>query len=203
MRYEKNSSRILHNENGMALVSALMLGFFGMLLVAALLIMVQSGTWISGSQKRYKMNLDAAHGGMNFFAKEVIDRGLGGTTLSAMGADYGGGLLTQKISNTNFANKLTTTGKTGDGTYPDDTLDAILIFALPSGPNITVDTAIRSTGRGNSGVSSNRLESGGVVDPNLGRSAPQHIPYLYQLEIQAQGAGVGKENARLSAIYAY
>lgn len=193
--------KILNNEKGIALVSALMLGLIGMLMVATLLLMVNAGTWMSGSKKRYQTALSAAHGGMNFFTKEIIQRGLGGTKLSFMGT-YGG-LLKPVISDANLTKKLTTTGRINDGTFPNDLLDATVTLTFPTGPNIAVNSHIISTSRGNSGTSPNMLQGGGVVNPTPGTITPQHIPYLYQTETQGQNATNAIENATLSAIYAY
>jgi len=179
-----------------------MLGLIGMLMVLSLLALIDTGTWISGSKKRYQIALDAAHGGMNFFAKEIIQRGLAGTNLSAM-SNYGDLNLTRIISDADFITKLTTTGQVNDGTYPNSTSDMTVTFPFPSAPSVAVNTTILSTSRGNSGSSSNILQGGGVVNNNSGNLTPQHIPYLYQTQIQGQNATSPRENARLSSIYAY
>jgi hypothetical protein len=196
-----STEKVLNSEKGLALVSALLLGTIGMLMVAALLLMVNTGTWISGSKKRYQMALDAAHGGMNFYSKEIIRRGLNGDSLSTMGT-YGG-ILTPVISNADLTTKLTTTGLITDGTFPNDPVDVIATFALPSGPSIAVNMAILSTSRGNSSTSSNLLQTGGVVNNNSGTITPQHIPYLYEIEAQGQNSANPIENARLSSLYIY
>lgn len=196
------SPAILGNERGVALVMALILGLIGMLMIASLLYMAGTGTWTSGSKKRYQTALEVSHGGMNFFAKEIIQRGVGGTPLSTMGT-YGG-ILTSLIADADFTTKLTTTGDINDGVYPDDNPDATLTlpFTAPT-PNMTVNTAILRTSRGNSGTSSNVLVGGGVVNNSSGTVTPQHIPYLFQTEIQGQSAANSRERARLSGTYAY
>lgn len=201
MRYPSaNTLKMIENEQGIALVSALMMGAIGMLMVVSLLFMVgNTGSWTSGSKIRYQAALAASHGGMNFFTQEIIQRGLGGTSLSAMG-DYGG-LLAPVVSNANLNSKLTTTGRLNDGTYPNAPLDVTMAFAMQTGPAITVNSTILSTSRGNSGTSSNLLLGGGVVNNNSGVITPQHIPYLYQTESRGKAASI--ENATLSAIYAY
>lgn len=188
---------ILGSEKGVALVMALILGLIGMLMIASLLYMAGTGIWTGGSKKRYQEALEASHGGMNFFAKEIIQRGLGGTTLSAMG-DYNG-LLTQKNLDADFTAKLTTTG-----VYAASPADATLTltFTAPT-PDIIVNTTILSTSRGNSGTSENVLVGGGVVSNSSGTVTPQHFPYLFQTEIQAQSVTGTRERATLSAIYAY
>ena len=195
------SSSPLGNEKGVALITALILGLIGMLMIATLLNMVGTGIWVSGSKKRYQTALEASRGGLDFFAKEIIDRGISGTSLGAMG-DYTE-ILTPLATSADFTTKLTTTGRVGVGTFPATNPDARLTFLLegPS-PDITVNTTILSTSRGNSGTSSNILGGGGVVSNQSGIVAPQHIPYLYQLESRGQGAS-SQENAILSASYAY
>ena len=198
---------ILGNERGVALVMALILGLIGMLMMASLLYMAGTGIWTGGSKKRYQTALEAAHGGMNFFAKEIIQNGMGGTALSAMGT-YNG-ILTPG-NGADFATKLTTSGnvKVNDGVYPfypnavppDATLT--LTFTAPT-PDITVNSAILSTSIGNSGTSSNVLVGGGVVNNASGTVTPQHIPYLFQTDIQGQSTLNSREKARLSGIYAY
>lgn len=197
----RTTKTILYNEHGIALVTALLLGLFGMLMVATLLFMVSTGTWTSGSKKRYQMALDGAYGGRDFFAREIVQLGIAGTTFNDMGT-YGG-LFTSVISDADFRKKLTTTGFLGDGTYPGADVDATLVFSMPNNPDIQADLTIMSTGRGNSGTSANELETGGVVSNSSGTINPQHFPYLYHMDIQAYNTTNRIENARLSTIYIY
>lgn len=198
---------ILGNERGMALVMALILGLIGMLMIASLLYMAGTGSWTGGSKKRYQTALEASYGGMDFFAKEIIQNGISGTALSAMG-NYKG-MLTPG-NDADFATKLTTAGnvKVFDGVYPfypnavppDATLT--LLMTAPT-PNIIVNSTILSTSSGNSGTSANVLVGGGVVSNSSGTVTPQHIPYLFQTDTQGQSAVNSQEKARLSSIYAY
>lgn len=197
---------ILGNERGVALVMALVLGLVGMLMITALFYMVGTGTWTSGSKKRYQTALESSHGGMNFFAKEIIQLGVGGENLSAMG-NYGG-VLTQQINDANFILKLTTIGNTthifGDAAYPADNPDATLTLAFTAPtPNMTVTNTILSTAIGNSSLSRKQLIIGGVTETASGQSTGQHIPYLFQTETRSQSAVNSRERARLSSIYAY
>lgn len=201
---------ILGNEKGVALVMALVLGLVGMLMITAILYLVGTGTWTSGSKKRYQTALEASHGGMTFFAKEIIQNGIAGTSLSAMGAMYNG-MLTYVTNDADFKTKLTTTGYPGYPGYPVAVGDNVvtkpdatmtLLFTAPT-PNINVNAVILSTSQGNSGTSQNVLVGGGVVSNNSGTVTPQHMPYLFQTDIQAQSALSSREKARLSAIYAY
>lgn len=189
---------ILENERGVALVMALVLGLIGMLMIGSLLYMAGTGIWTSGSKNRYQTALESSHGGMNFFAKEIIQNGLGGTPLSAM-TNYGG-MLTNLTTDANFTAKLTTAGA-----YPGAPVDATLTltFTAPT-PDISVNATILNTSIGNSGTSANVLVGGGVVSNSSGTVIPQHFPYLFQTEIVGQSVTGGtRERAMLSAIYAY
>jgi len=183
------------DEKGIALVTALLLGMLGMLMVASLLLMVNTGTWMSGSKKRYQIALASAHGGMNFFAKGVIQSGIGGNPVAA--GPYGG---ISVVLGGNLAAKLTTVGPFGSfaNTAP---WDLTMTFPAQTGPNTSVTSQLVTTTRGNSGTSANLLQSGGVVNNNSGSITPPHIPYLYQTETIGQGAA--NEKAGLSALYAY
>jgi len=218
MRDRSKSGNPLGNEDGIALVTALVLGLLGMLMVAAVLFMVNTGTWTSGSQKRYQTALAAAHGGNNFFVREIVQRGLGGlgeTNLSTIGGFDDAVLkFDPKIVNADFKTKLTKTGQLGqalaDGTnYPADTVDVIITFPSPSGlpgqPATTVNAAIVSTSVGNSGLAAGPqlLTNTGVVASTSGEAkTPLHIPYLYQIRVDAQ-SGNTNERARLNSLYAY
>ncbi len=195
---------IVGNERGVALVMALVLGLVGMLIITALLYMVGTGTWLSGSQKRYQATLEATQGGMSFFVHEIMQRCLGGETLGSLGS-YNG-LLTQGNGDAIFNYKLTTPGVAGDATgYPATTPDVTMtfLFASPT-PNMTVDATILGTTIGNSGKVQTPLGSGGAGDPNTGDAIiPPHVPYLFHTEIQGQSAVSSREKANLSGIYAY
>ena len=186
MRYPSaNTLKMIENEQGIALVSALMMGAIGMLMVVSLLFMVgNTGSWTSGSKIRYQAALAASHGGMNFFTQEIIQRGLGGTSLSAMG-DYGG-LLAPVVSNANLNSKLTTTGRLNDGTYPNAPLDVTMAFAMQTGPAITVNSTILSTSRGNSGTSSNLLLGGGWSTTTVVSLHPSTSPIFTRLSLEGK-----------------
>lgn len=196
------SPAIISNERGVALVMALILGLIGMLMIASLLYIGGTGIWTSGSKTRYQTALQASHGGMNFFTKEIIQRGLAGEALNTMG-DYGG-IFTTHISSADFTRKLTITGDVNDGVYPADNPDATLalIFTAPT-PTINVTTTILSTTIGNSGTSVDYLWGGGVHGLGSGTVTPLHIPFLFQTDVRGQRAVNPRERARLSGVYAY
>ena len=202
---------MLSNEKGTALVLALLLGLIGLVMVISVMYMTGTATWMSGSKKRYQTSLTSAYGGMDFFIKEIIPRGMGGTDLGSMGS-YGTLLTTSGTgftSNSNFTNKLTTSdpsgGITRDYTGANATgIDARFTLAL-DGPDMIVDTTISKTTLGNSGITNNMLLGGGVVNSNNGVVIPQHIPYLFQSDISSsyEATAAINESATLSSLYAY
>ncbi len=103
-----------------------------------------------------------------------------------------------------FKTKLTTTGRLGVTPYPSAAVDATITFTVPNAnaPATTVDMTIGATTRGNSGRSTRTFLTGGVVNNSSGTVTPQHIPYLYETEIQARPQ-TGRENAILTAVYIY
>lgn len=197
----------LRNSHGVALVTAIIVSLIGLLMLASLLFVTRSGLWTSGSQRRYQVALESAYGGMLFWNKEIIQRGINGTNLGAMG-NYGGILSNVVINNANFNTKLTTTGFEGDGTYPvSNPADATLTFTFPPpNANVLVNASIRSTSSGNSSSSTNSLISGGVVSNNSGTITPQQVPYIYQTAFEARsvvGLQEFRERADVLSLYVY
>lgn len=202
-------SSIIRNEKGVALITALVVAVIGMLITASLLIMVDTGTWFSGSQIRYLKALSAAHGGMQFFAREVLQRCLQSKNLSSL-SSYDALNLTAQISDAKFKGKLETTGTVDDG-YPDaavaiattDTVDTTITLSFSNTPNMAITSGILSTARGNSSQSSNNLVSGGVVNNQSNTITPQQIPYTYQIATEAKGSVNSGESATLDSLYIY
>jgi hypothetical protein len=204
----QSTGKLLGNENGMALVTALMLGLFGMLMVAALLFMVNTGTWMSDSQKRYQTILAAAYGGNEFFVKEIIRRCRGGTQLADLGgAAFNGVVRVQPVANDGgFRQKLQNSGSFAPYVPGDNnTGDVVITFAGQNRSDINVHATIVNTSTGNAGTASGpQLLTGGVVpSPSGGGTTPHHIPYLYQIQIVAQSAANTRVRAQLDSLYVW
>lgn len=210
--------KILKNEKGVALITALLLAVIGLLMIGGLFMMVKGGIWSSGSQKRYKTALEASYGVLDIVTRDAIPRAIGNaaTSLSSLG-NYGN-LLSAQASDACFTAKLTTlnTGTNwSDATCnlnnlldPTKSPDLTFRFKLPAlQPNIDVFVdvfaKIVDTVPGNSSRSDVQLEGQGVASSGSGVVIPQHIPYMYRIEIQGQNAANPFENAQLSALYAY
>ncbi len=205
----------LQNEDGIALITALMFTLICLGMILALLYYVLAGTRISGAQKRYRNALEASYGGTDFITKAIIPRlfnnySSGKTSLLA---DFGASdKLSLAFTSTSLSTKLststsdwpTTISKTID---PKDVPD--LTFTLKgqsSGSNFKVYTKIVDTVAG-----VGLLDTSGVdyLDPGMGvagtSSSTQtpRTPNVYSIEVQGEAEVNPKEKAGLSVLYAY
>lgn len=64
--------KILHNENGIALITALMFTALSLVITMSLLYMVTAGIRTSGAMKRYRTTTEAAYGGTDIVVKDLI-----------------------------------------------------------------------------------------------------------------------------------
>ncbi|MCL1980616.1 MAG: hypothetical protein FWG62_06030 [Proteobacteria bacterium] len=180
-------------------MTALMLGLFGMLMVAALLLMVNTGTWMSGSQKRHQTALEAAHGANILFARDIIQRTFEGTQLDSVTYPGANWTFVPVAANADFDFKLNNTG-----IFPNDPVDANITFQTANGPPVTASVTLVSTSRGNSSSGGREgLETNlGVGTPVSNKGTPPvHIPALYQ--IRAEGQSGTSERAAVRALYKY
>lgn len=208
------------DERGFALVTALVLSAVGMLITITLLLMVNTGTWFSGSQARYQQKLSSAYGGIRFFAREIMERCLQGTTLTTLLSsddtydpqNSGALKVSAATTSSKFKTKLETTGTVKDGYDEDatistnDTVDLTMTLSFPSTPDLNVESGILSTSLGNSSANSttNNLQGGGVVNSTSNTITPQQIPYIYEIDTRTTNSvSSNKETAELSSIYIY
>jgi hypothetical protein len=64
--------KVLNNEKGIALVTALLLTLIALVIVAALMYLVTTGIQLSAAGKRYKNVVDAGYGGVSVTVNEII-----------------------------------------------------------------------------------------------------------------------------------
>jgi Flp pilus assembly pilin Flp len=91
-RREAIMRRIISNEKGVALVTALMLTLISLAIIMSILFLVTQGTKLSASQKRYHNALEASYGGVEFFTKDLLSR----LILSSM--DLSGSVFTDNLA---------------------------------------------------------------------------------------------------------
>jgi hypothetical protein len=199
------------DERGIALVTALLLTLIGLAIILAALYFVTQGTMMSGLQKRYATALEASHGGLEILTQNIIPKTIGGTYLSSLAIS---GVLNAGVSDTCFNAKLTTAtnswfssgscNSAGNDLNPLNFPDITL--TLNGGvnqSNLLVSIKIVDTQPGNTDTSGISLLGSGVVGSQSGIITPQHVPYMYRLEVEGQRQTDPDEKANLSAVYAY
>ncbi|ACM21416.1 type IV pilus minor pilin PilX [Geotalea daltonii FRC-32] len=211
--------RCLRNENGVALVTALMLTLISLVICLTLLYYITQGTYISAANKRYKTSLEAAHGGVQVFAKDIIPKIFGGYSTNRLMSEFSGinldvpvtnACLQQKLrfSTSEWTNCITSNSDPNAKVSPDVTFH---LKGMPSMPGFVVNSKIVDTTAGNTDTSSGGAENGEkLIDPigvayNPGGSliGVPHLPYIYRIEVESEAESNAKERARLSVLYAY
>lgn len=201
------------NEDGIALVTALMFTLICLGIVAALMQMLLLQTKMSGSHKNYRNSLAASYGGTELVTREFIPKLFSNysTGIGPLLDDYGGDGLgnINLVVSSSLKTKLTT-ATAGWGAL-SKTLDAKdvpdLQFNLKgseAGSNFKVYAKIVDTVPGNSDTTGvDYLDTGaGVAGIGAGIS-PKHNPVLYSLEVRGERAVNAQEKALLSVLYAY
>lgn len=194
------------NEKGIALVTALLLTLIGLAIILAAVYFVMQGTKASGFQKRYATAFEASNGGVEIMTKEIITKTIGGTVLSSLGT-YGG-VLAANVTDACFTTKMTTAtnswGACNSSLDPTASPDITLTLNGTGGSaNFVVYTKVVDTVVGNTDTSGISLQGAGVVQSSAGIITPQHFPYIYRVEVQAQRQTNPDEKSDLSALYAY
>lgn len=209
--------KLISDDKGIALVTALMLTLITLVISMVTLYLVLQNVKGVGSYRQYKNSLDAAVGGVDIVAAEAIPNihelvtnGLTGVTLlTALSASMpsmnfesvgvSDACLSEKLRNATWANcpanSLTSDAKTS----PD------LVFTLQSQfPGFTapagyrVYTKIVSTIRGSSGR--DPLDGFSTTEAPSGDVG---APYIYRIEVTSEKISNPRERANLSVLYAY
>lgn len=221
--------KLLKNQNGIALVTALMLTLVSLVIILSVLYLVTQGTKMSASQKRYHNVLEASYGGVDFYSKDIlpriitsaIDGTLTNSTLSTLNTQFGSvnlqlntsnaACLSDKLSksSSSWGASCTNTDKSAN---PKDKADLVFTLSGTAGQSgYTVYGKIVDTIQGNTSTSSAGggagLLAAGVVSSGAGGegviSPGTHYPYYYTVEMQGEAAQNPDEKARLTVLYAY
>lgn len=201
----------VRDEKGIALVTALMLTLISLTIAMALLYMITQGITTSAAQKRYHTSLEAAHGGVELFAKEIVPRLLKGDAAATLASDFSAiGLsisssacLTQKLNM-----GTTDWSSCGAGSTTSDPKVAFdMTFRLNGAAGMgsfKIYSKIVDTTPGNSDSSGiDYLDSGSGVTGTSSGVSPKHIPALYRIEVAGEKEVNPNERALLSVLYAY
>lgn len=204
------SMRILNNNQGIALVTALMMTLISLTMVMALLYVVTQGVRVSGQTKKYHTALDAAYGGSELMVKDAFPIILQNYStvglVPAVQAAFP--LLNPQIADPScYSQKLTlataswspSCSKTSNPkSSPDMTME------LPSTNNdpFLVYSKIVDTVPGNTDTSGTMLSGTGVTEQGS-MITPMTIPYIYRMEIQGERKSGATTQANIEVLYAW
>jgi hypothetical protein len=214
--------RTLTNERGVALVTSLLLTLISLAIVLVALYFITQQTQLSAASKRYKSSLEAAHGGVEVFTKDIIPQLFNNP--SGVPALFNNIALVQgQLSSSCLSDKVKkSTADWGCGAsnkminpatnLPYDlrsTYDyKFTLQGVPSQPGFSVYTKLVDTQKGNSDTTGygETLLIGAAVTGGLsaaGSVTPQHIPAIYRIEVQGERSTNPLEKAHLTVLYAY
>lgn len=221
--------KILKDQQGIALLTALMLTLISMTVIMYLTYMLTSSTKLSGANKRYKTALSASYGGAEILAKDIIPVMFGNISTPATAIkniDTSNKLNMLLVSDQILRKKIMTpsaqwpdaASKSFDPTTAPDV--TMTLNSTTSDP-FTVYTKIvetncsdprpypkgMCTGSDLSGYDEdNGLVAASVAESRTGGNSvvsPQSRPAQYRIEVRSQRSNNPKERSNLSILYAY
>ncbi|GFE61357.1 hypothetical protein [Geobacter sp. AOG2] len=204
-------NRLLAKQDGIALVTALFMTLISLTIVMAVMYMISQNIQQTGSSKRYKTALEASYGGTDIVMKEILPTVLknyaSATLVTDLQSSFAGVNLEVRATQTCLQDKLSKGTSDWDpacSRYPDpkSTPDMTMQLQATGGQRYTVYSQIVDTVFGNTDTSGLQLEGAGVAE-SLSVITPQHIPYVYRMEVQAQKETNAVERANMSVLYAY
>jgi hypothetical protein len=212
----------IKNEEGIALVTVLILSLISLAIISTLLYFVVQGTKMSAFFKRYETAREAGLGGAELAGALINGRGklvVSGLTNYPKECDCGD---PDVVADNTFSDGTTLTGayvclcaKLCDPTANwsstcSSSLDAasnpdmqISLAGIGTTPSYTVFAKIVDTAPGYTDMSGLQLGGTGVVSSSSQtlRAPPQ--PYMYRLEVNAQSTLNPMERSNISVLYAY
>jgi hypothetical protein len=206
--------KYLKNEDGIALITALMFTLICLAMVMTLMYYVLTATKMSAAQKKYRNSLEASYGGAEFVTKSIIPRLFTNysTGKISLAADFGDAATLGLVLGSDLQVKLANQrgllwGSASTTVDPKDSPD--MIFTL-KGQGTSGDFRVYSkivdtvSGVGlldESGI--DYLDAGiGVAGTSTSTQTPR-TPNMYTIEVQGEAAVNPKEKAALSVLYAY
>jgi len=198
------TTKIVKNEQGIALVTALMLTLISLGVILSAFYILTQGIRQQGASKRYRTALGAAYGGQQVFVKDIIPALM--RNYSSINTDFTS--LSPVVGSKDCLRaKLNTSTSSWPAACsqtisPKDQPD--LTFVMPSTGTVpfTAYSKIVDTIAGNSDVGGLQLEGAGVAE-SVSLIKPQHYPYIYRVEVQGERSTNATEQANVSVLYAY
>jgi len=220
--------KYLKNNNGIALVTALMITLISLVIILGILYVVTQGIKTSASRKVYRNAVEAAYGGANLtmyelfptLANAVLATGSPNATsaVNSLTTSFGtsskinllfpstAACLTQKLNSAPSA-WTSCSGRPTSLNPNDIRTSADMTFQLQgtSGQAFTVYSKIVDTTAGTpymNGGPSAPLLGGGVVDPQAAQVVGGWH-FLYRIEVASEKASNPSEQGNLSILYEY
>ncbi len=225
--------KILNNEKGIALITALMFTVLSLVISMSLLYMITSGAKTSGSLKRYRTSVEAAYGGTDLLAKDILVSSFGfrdysatnpGTSFPTYLKSTMGTLASGATVSDCMRQRLANPTRLWTGSCVSTSLDPKsgpdITFKLNAANNSTfivyskiVDTMERkfqvldgSTKK--TVVMAGNSDTSSFVLEGGGTTEPgavtvPHYPYIYRLEVQGEREQNSNEKSNISVQYAY
>ncbi len=199
----------IRRNEGIALVTSLMLTLISLTITMALLYMVTQNIMQSAQFKKYHTALDAAYGGTEVVVKDILPivlQNYDNATLATTVANSFTNIQLQVFDQTCLKNKLLTAtsswGSCSNDPNPKKTPDMSFLLQADTGNAFVVYSKIIDTTPGNSDTSGLQLEGSGVAESSS-LLTPQQFPYIYRLEIQGERQNNPTAQATLDVLYAY
>lgn len=212
----------LHNNKGIALITALLFTLISLGIIMGLLSIVTQGTRVSGASKSYKTAIEAGYGAVDVISRDILPAIFMGSFDSTYKADLATAIslsfpseacFNQKVASSTFLwaacsgqpTSLVST-QSPDMTFNlKSTRDPVgfKVYAKITDTRCGGDTAAGQpcSNSDNSGV--DYLDAGSGVTSSSGAVTPQHRPAYFRIEVQSERAANPKERAQLSVLYAY
>lgn len=203
--------KLLKNNDGIALVTALMLTLISLTIVMAIMFIITQSINQSSQLKKYRTALDASYAGSEIVLKDVLPVVLQNYSSPSLGSTVEGAFNNVGLTVLNQAclqGKLTKNtsawpANCGDiSSEPKKSPDMSFTLQAASGNPFIVYSKIVSTVVGNSDTGGLQLEGSGVAESSS-LLTPQHFPYIYTMEIQGERQNNPTTKANIEILYAY
>ena len=203
--------RGLNNNSGVALVTALMMTLISLTIVTALLYMVTRGIQTSAQLKRYQTATEASYGGTDIFLKDIVpvimQNYSSSSLVSTVQSSFSQVNLQVLSDQSCLQKKLTNQTENWPAGCSNTAIvktspDLSFLLQATTGSPFIVYSKIVDTIIGNSDTSGLQLEGAGVAE-TAAVLTPQHIPFVYRLEIQGERQNNSAAQANISVLYAY
>jgi len=206
--------RYLHDNQGIALVTSLMMTLMSMVIIMALLYVITASTQRSGAAKRYRSAVEAASGGSNLVVKDLMPYLMNqfqsytsSQVINNAKTDFAAVHLDTPsadcLKTKMYQNTASWPAACSATFNPEFKPDVTMTLQATSSMPFTVYTKIVDTVVGNSDTSGSRLEESSGVAYMAATTTPMPFPYMYRIEVQGERQSSSIEKSNISILYAY